>query len=153
MKNSMTNGVIELFEKRRYVEGGKGGILMTEHTSRRPQPPGVMIYRSSKELLGKLQPEGFMRLVMAMLEYDGPGTEPQFEEPVLDLAWSAMREHLDADRRTYADTCLMNRYKRFLQAARRSMPPEACPDYETWYMLSEQGSLSAARTLLKCSDV
>ena len=112
---------------------------MTEHTNRRPQPPGVMIYRSSKELLGKLQPEGFMRLVMAMLEYDGPGTEPQFEEPLLDLAWSAMREHLDADR--------------FLQAARRSMPPEACPDYETWYMLSEQGSLSVARTLLKCSDV
>ena len=125
---------------------------MTEHTNKRLQPPGVMIYRSSAELLGKLRPEAFMRLVMAMLYYDGPGTEPQFEDPVLDLAWSAMREHLDADRRSYADTCLMNRYNRFLREARRALGAEACPDYESWYAMSEQGSLSAARTLQRFNE-
>ncbi|MBQ5977844.1 MAG: hypothetical protein IJL51_06885 [Oscillospiraceae bacterium] len=119
---------------------------MKEHTA----PPGVMIYRGSRELIAQLPPESVKALLLAMLDYDGTNG-PDTEEPLLRLAWAAMRERLDHDRESYAQTCLTNKYSRFLREARRVLPRENVPDYETWYETSEQGSLSATKTLLRLS--
>lgn len=115
-------------------------------------PPGVMIYRSSRELLRQLEPATLKALLLAMLDYDGTGDGPETEDPMLALAWAAMREKLDHDRESYEDTCMNNRYNRFLREALRVLPRESCPDYEEWYELSEHGSLTAAKTMTRLKD-
>ena len=125
---------------------------MTTHKDESLQPPGVMLYRSSRELLSLLPPKSFKRVVLAMLDYEGPGTEPSFEDPGLSLAWAALCEKLIADRQRYTATCMTNRYKRFLREAQRVMPRESCPGFDSWYEMSGQGSLSAAQTMLKLSE-
>lgn len=110
-------------------------------------PPGVMIYRSSRELLSNLKPETVYEVLMAMLDYSESGQEPTSDDPFFRLAWAAMREHLDADRRKYEQVCLSNRYHRFLREADRCLPREDCPSYEEWLSLSQGGSLSAAKTV------
>lgn len=115
----------------------------------RPRPPGVMLYRSNAEMLDMLPAPDLKRLLLALLCYDGPGTEPAFDDPTLAMAWAAFRERVDADRREYEATCMTNRYHRFLREARIHVPREDCPDYEAWFELSEQGSLSASQTVKK----
>ena len=48
-----------------------------------------------------------------------------------------------------AQTCLTNRYNRFLGTARRMLPAESVPDYDSWFELSEGGTLKAAAILRK----
>ena len=117
---------------------------MKEHTA----PPGVMIYRGSRELIAQLPPESVKALMLAILDYDGTNG-PDTEDPLLRLAWAAMRERLDHDRESYAQTCLTNRYNRFLGTARRMLPAESVPDYDSWFELSEGGTLKAAAILRK----
>ena len=125
---------------------------MKKENETKNAPPGVMIYRSSRDLFCLLPPEAVKRLVLAMLDYEGPETEPKLDDPVMNLAWTMLRERLDLDRSRYESLCMTNRYKRFLREAQRTMPRDSCPDFETWFELSDKGSLSAARTLLKIRD-
>lgn len=115
-------------------------------------PPGVMIYRSSRELFRQLEPDMLKALLLAMLDYDGTGDGPETEDPMLALAWAVMRERLDRDRENYEDICMNNRYNRFLREALRYYPRESCPNYEDWYELSEHGSLTAAKTLTRLKE-
>ena len=124
---------------------------MKENERNRGTPPGVMIYRGSRELIDQLKPETVKALLLAMLDYDGTNG-PDTEDPLLRLAWAAMRERLDHDRASYGQTCLTNKYSRFLREARRALPREEVPDYEAWYELSEHGSLSAAKTLRRFNE-
>lgn len=110
-------------------------------------PPGVMIYRSSRELFSLLPAVSVKRLLLAILDYEGPGTEPDFSDKKLSLAWAAMRDALEANRQSYEHSCMTNRYNRFLREAKRQLPAEKCPDFETWFELSQKGSLSAAQTM------
>ena len=110
-------------------------------------PPGVMIYRSSRAILSKLKPETVCEVLMAMLDYSETGQEPTNDDPFFQIAWAAMREHLDADRRKYEQVCLSNRYHRFLREADRVLPYEERPSYEEWLSVSQGGSLSAAKTV------
>lgn len=144
MGNQAGENVIVFSAGRRYVQSGEV-LRMREN-----MPPGVMVYRGSRELIAQLPPESVKALLLAMLDYDGTNG-PDTEEPLLRLAWAAMRERLDHDRESYAQTCLTNKYSRFLREARRVLPRENVPDYETWYETSEQGSLSATKTLLRLS--
>ena len=126
---------------------------MTEQKNEAIVPPGIMIYRSSRPLLELLAPQDFKRVLLAMLDYKGPGTEPDFDDPALVVAWTAMRERLELDRRRYTATCMSNRYKRFLREAQRMMPREECPDFKMWFDLSDEGTLSAAQTLLNYEEL
>lgn len=113
-------------------------------------PPGVMIYRGSRELFEQLSPEAVKTLLLAMLDYDGENG-PTSEDPMLRLAWAAIRERLDHDRESYEQSCLTNKYHRFLQEARRTLPEGSVPDYDAWYELSEEGGLSAGKTLKRAA--
>lgn len=124
---------------------------MKERGGAASSPPGVMIYRGSRELFRQLAPEAVKTLLLAMLDYDGTGG-PDAEDPMLQLAWAALHERLDRDRASYAQTCLTNKYSRFLREALRTMPREAVPDYDSWYAMSEQGSLSAAKTMRRFNE-
>ena len=124
---------------------------MTENERKSLSPPGVMIYRGSRELIDQLQPEIVKALLLAMLDYDGTNG-PDTADPMLRLAWAAMRERLDHDRASYGQTCLTNKYSRFLREARRTLSREETPDYEVWYELSEHGSLSAAKTMRRYNE-
>ena len=124
---------------------------MKEREGTARTPPGVMIYRGSREIFCRLTPEAVKKLLLAMLDYDGTNG-PDAGDPMLQLAWVMLRERLDRDRASYEQTCLTNRYNRFLREARRAMPQEAVPDYDSWYELSEQGSLSAAKTMRRLNE-
>ena len=63
---------------------------MTENERKTLSPPGVMIYRGSRELIDQLQPETVKALLLAMLDYDGTNG-PDTANPMLLLSWAAMR--------------------------------------------------------------
>ena len=126
---------------------------MPEPKEKEMLPPGVMLYRGSRELFSQLPPELVKKLVLAMLDYEGPGTEPRFDDALMSLAWAALCERLELDRRRYRELSMTNRYKRFLREAQRTLPQDQCPDYGLWWELSEQGTLSAARTMMKLGEI
>lgn len=107
--------------------------------------PGMLLYLSFRELFETLEGDEVKVLLLAMFAYALDGTEPVFNSPTLRIAWAAVKDRLDSDRRNYEKVCLSNKYKRFLLECERYMPREQCPDYESWYALSDQGRLSAAK--------
>lgn len=114
--------------------------------------PGLMLYTNSRDLFAALAPEQVKRLLLGMLDYMAEGTPPEPQSPEEQVAWAAMRDHINCDRQRYEKKCLQNQYNRFLREAEKYMERGECPDFEVWLELSEQGTRKSAETLALAYD-
>ena len=121
-------------------------------TKKQKEPPGVMLYLSSRSLFEELQPEQLKRLLLGMMDYVAEGVSPEPESPEERIAWAALRDHINWDRQRYEKKCLQNQYNRFLREAEKYMDRGDCPDFEDWLELSEQGTRKSAETLTLAYD-
>ena len=119
---------------------------------RQRELPGLMLYTNSRDLFAALAPEQVKRLLLGMLDYMAKGTPPEPQSPEEQVAWAAMRDHIDCDRQRYEKKCLQNQYNRFLREAEKYMERGECPDFEVWMELSEQGTRKSAETLALAYD-
>lgn len=126
---------------------------MNKPTEKRQRElPGLMLYTNSRDLFAALTPEQVKRLLLGMLDYMAEGTPPEPQSPEEQVAWAAMRDHINCDRQRYEKKCLQNQYNRFLREAEKYMERGECPDFEVWLELSEQGTRKSAETLALAYD-
>ena len=69
--------------------------------SRKPTPPGVMLYFEIRKQLARLSQEEKGMLFEAILEYAHYGTLPSFETQAASEAFAEIRPKLDADKKRY----------------------------------------------------
>lgn len=60
-------------------------------------------------IMKELTDSEFRQLVCAMSLYSANGTEPAFEDRAMRIAWTAIKERLQADTEAYEEKCRMNR--------------------------------------------
>lgn len=118
----------------------------------RKEPPGLMLYTSSRTLFETLEPQHLKNLLLAIMDYVAEGTAPVLQSAEEQIAWAAMRDHVNWDMQRYEKKCLQNQYNRFLREAEKLMAREDCPDFEEWLELSEQGKRKSAEILTEAYE-
>ena len=84
-----------------------------------PERPGVILYFDVRPALRYLNYEQQGRLFEAMLDYGENGTLPNFEDPLLGMAWSFVQPRIDRDGVSYGLVVEQKKYAGYCSAAKR----------------------------------
>lgn len=80
---------------------------MSEYTP--PKRSGVILYWETFDLLEKMADGQAKEMLRAIRLYAQYNKEPDFSnEPALDMAWTILKQRVDADGERYANRCLQN---------------------------------------------
>ena len=97
--------------------------------------PGVMLYFSARPSFKYLSYEQMGRLYEAILDYGEFGTQPNFDDPLLGMAWSFVAPGIDRDWDAYLEKVDKRKYAAYCREAQKNQI-EAMP-FEEWKVLSE----------------
>ena len=101
-----------------------------------PPRPGVLFYFDIRPALKFLSDEQNGQLFVAILEYGEYGTLPNFEDPLLNMAWSFVLPRIDRDAEAYDDKVEQKKYAGYCSAAKRKgLEPIPSDD---WKALSDE---------------
>ena len=97
--------------------------------------PGVMIYFDMAPAMKFLSFEQKGRLLDAILQYAESGLEPDFDDPMLGMAWFFVVNRIDKDGEAYEEKVEQKRYAVYCREAKKNGATPLA--FEEWKQISE----------------
>ncbi len=74
------------------------------------EKPGVMIYFDIRDQLELMNHEQIAKFFLAILDYASDGVAPEFDDPVLKMAWTITKRNIERDDYSYKKTVSKRAY-------------------------------------------